>query len=133
MRGVKLVKLQNISGTSKLNIAEISKHFSFNVKRIFFIESDDKEKRGGHAHRKQKQFFICLKGKCNIFFDNGHEKKNFILDNNNCGIEVENLIWGNQEYLEKGTLLLVLTDDVYSENDYIRDYKSYINKLKNIK
>ena len=133
MRGVKLVKLQNISGISKLNIAEISKHFSFNVKRIFFIESNDKEKRGGHAHRKQKQFFICLKGKCNIFFDNGNEKKNFILDNNNCGIEVENLIWGNQEYLEKGTLLLVLTDDVYSENDYIRDYKSYINKLKNIK
>ena len=133
MRGVKLVKLQNISGISKLNIAEIGKHFGFNVKRMFFIESADKENRGGHAHIKQKQFFVCLKGKCNMFFDNGNEKKNFILENNDYGIEVENLIWGNQEYLEKGTLLVVLTDDVYNENDYIRDYKSYINKLKIIK
>ena len=36
MRGVKLVKLQNISGISKLNIAEISKHFSFNVNAALF-------------------------------------------------------------------------------------------------
>ena len=71
MRGVKLVKLQNISGISKLNIAEIGKHFGFNVKRMFFIESADKENRGGHAHIKQKQFFETelRKSKLNVVME----------------------------------------------------------------
>ena len=35
----------------------------FKVKRFFLIDFKNKHIRGNHAHKKCKQFFVCLKGK----------------------------------------------------------------------
>ena len=43
------------------------------------------------------------------------------------GVEVKPGIWGEQMYLEDNTILVVLSDYLYDENDYIRNYNEFKN------
>ena len=64
-RGV-LVQVQNITD------------IPFAFKRIFYIYDVPKnKKRGCHAHKKQSQFLICIKGKLKINITINQKKKNF--------------------------------------------------------
>lgn len=46
------------------------KNIPFRVKRIFLLHNlNTKEKRGGHYHKKCKQYLIVISGKCNIILE----------------------------------------------------------------
>ena len=49
-----------------------------------------------------------------------------ILDNPSIILKIPNMIWSSQMYKTKNTILLVLSDLEYSEEDYIRGYKEFI-------
>ena len=53
----------------------IEKILRFKIKKVFFIY-DIKDIRGGHRHKKTKQFILCLNGSCEIQIKN--KKKNYI-------------------------------------------------------
>ena len=40
------------------------------------------------------------------------------------------MIWSSQNYKAKNTILLVLCDLEYSEEDYIREYKAFLEYKK---
>ena len=68
---------------------------------------------------------ICSQGSCSLKFDNGKEVKDVLLNSNNIGVEVQPGVWGEQEYLEDNTTLIVLSDQHYDEGDYLRDYNDF--------
>jgi UDP-2-acetamido-3-amino-2,3-dideoxy-glucuronate N-acetyltransferase len=74
---------------------------------------------------------ICSQGSCLLRFDNGKELKEITLDSNNIGIEVQPGVWGEQEYLEDNTTLIVLSDHHYDEEDYLRDYNDFKDFILN--
>ena len=76
---------------------------------------------------------VCLSGSCQLEFDNFKTKKSIKLDNNKVGVKVSSGIWGVQKYLEKNTLLLVLSDAAFNEKDYLRDYKDFKKFIKSKK
>ena len=124
MKGIKVYKLQKNKNNPNLIIGELKKKFGFICKRFFFILGDKNEIRGHHAHKKQLQFMVCLTGSCQLEFDNFKTKKSIKLDNNKVGVKVSSGIWGVQKYLEKNTLLLVLSDAAFNEKETIKILKN---------
>lgn len=131
MDDVFLVNLRTISDTRGTlvpvdpNVDDI-----FRINRMFYVYGLTAEIRGKHAHRKTNQFFICMNGECIIRCDDGHEKKEFLLKERNVGLYMPTMIWSEQEYLSKDTVLLVLCDDNYDESEYIRDYNTFLEEVK---
>ena len=118
---------------SKLFVFEKDQNFSFLGKRLFIIFGKRGQTRGMHAHRKHKQYLICVNGECEVTLDNGYEIKKVILKSPEIGIEIKAMTWSKQVYKKKDTKILVLCDQTFKERDYIRDYlifKKIINEKK---
>ena len=130
MKELKICKLYKINKSPNLIVGEVYQKFNFVFKRFFFITGKKNELRGGHAHKKQLQFMVCLKGACKLDFYDGKKKKTYCLNNNQKGIIVSPGIWSNQKYLKKNTILLVLCDKPYDEQDYIRSYDEFLKFKK---
>tara|TARA_B100000767_G_scaffold272666_1_gene300895 strand:+ start:506 stop:913 length:408 start_codon:yes stop_codon:yes gene_type:complete len=130
MDGVKVVSLEKFKNESgNLVVAESGVNFNFLSKRIFIVTSNAGDVRGHHAHKEHSQFMMCVQGSCIVNLDNGKDVESILLNDNDKGIEVQPGVWGEQKYLEDNSTLLVLSDYLYDDGDYIRDYgefKQYI-------
>jgi dTDP-4-dehydrorhamnose 3,5-epimerase-like enzyme len=101
------------------------------IKRIYYIYDNDANiTRGFHAHKNLEQILICLKGSCKIKIDNGFNSKIIELKEADQGLYIGPLIWREMYDFSKGTILLVLASKLYSEKDYIRNYKEFIAYVK---
>lgn len=116
----------NKSESGNLFIFDYEKDLGKIIKRSFLVSCSKKTHRGKHAHKKLTQFLVCINGKCKVICDDGSSKKEIILDSPNQLLKIPNQIWAEQFYQEKNTSLLVMCDDIYDENDYIRDYEVFI-------
>ena len=118
---------------SKIFVFEKDQNFSFLGKRLFIIFGKRGQTRGMHAHRKHKQYLVCVNGECEVTLDNGYKKEKVILKSPDIGIEIKAMTWSKQVYKKKDTKILVLCDQIFKESDYIRDYlifKKIINEKK---
>lgn len=102
----------------------------FDVKRIFYVYGvHDQDDRGKHAHYKTKQILICLQGEVEVTVDDGYMRKIIILNKKNQAVLIPEMIWDEQRYMTEDTILLVLCNTHYNENDYINDFEEF-KKLK---
>lgn len=102
----------------------------FDIKRIFYVYGvHDQDDRGKHAHYKTKQILICLQGQVEVTVDDGYMRKIIILDKKNQAVLIPEMIWDEQRYMTEDTILLVLCNTHYNENDYINDFEEF-KKLK---
>jgi dTDP-4-dehydrorhamnose 3,5-epimerase-like enzyme len=106
---------------------EAGKDIPFEVKRIFYIYGVDyHQKRGAHAHRTSWQLLVCVHGSCEIILGDGRETERILLDAPNKGVVQKPLIWGEMEHFSKDAVLMVLSDSLYDPDEYIRDYKEFL-------
>ncbi|MBI2971121.1 MAG: FdtA/QdtA family cupin domain-containing protein [Candidatus Aenigmarchaeota archaeon] len=112
-----------------LVFVEGGKHIPFPIKRIFYIYGMQK-KRGGHAHKKCEQVIIPINGKFDVITDDGKARKRYRLDDPGAALYVPPKIWVEVENFSRGAVILVLSSDLYKENDYIRDYIRFMAKEK---
>lgn len=106
-------------------------HLPIEIKRVFQIIAPKGSVRGEHAHISHTQFMICTFGKIKIECDDGQNIKDFILEKPSIGILVPPNIWSKQTYLEENSILTVLCDENYNEDEYVRDYQKFL-KVKKI-
>jgi len=118
---------QPLSSFWIINDLEILDH---PVKRIFFNKSHQEEIRGDHAHLDCWQTLVCLEGQIKITLDNGKSKEDYILQKKGEALTIPPKIWGTEKY-ESGSYLMVLCSHKYDEKDYIKDYKVFLNEIKN--
>jgi dTDP-4-dehydrorhamnose 3,5-epimerase-like enzyme len=109
-----------INPTGKISVIE--KKINFKIKRVYFIY-DIKGDRGGHKHKKNTQFIICLKGSCDLLIKNKKKKINkvFKLRKPNKGIKLFPDDWHKMININKNTILLVLASEYYNKNDYLEN------------
>ena len=120
-----------IEPDGKLTPIELDRDLLFEVKRIFYVYGvHDQEDRGEHSHHTTEQVLICLNGQVKVLCDDGKDRKEWILDKPNEALYIPNLIWDEQVYYDKNTVLLVLSDTLYDPEDYIDDYEEF-RSLKN--
>ncbi|QOV80314.1 WxcM-like domain-containing protein [Enterobacter asburiae] len=106
---------------------EENRHIPFNIKRVYYMyDTQEKVRRGYHAHKKTTQVAIVLKGSCKFLFDDGYTKQDISLDNPAIGLLIEPLIWHEMYDFSEDCILMVLADDFYDESDYIRNYDDFV-------
>lgn len=104
----------------------------FDIKRVYYIfDTKEEVRRGYHAHINLKQIAIAVKGSCTFVLDNGESRNDIVLNNPNRGLLIEGLIWREMYNFSDDCVLMVIASEHYNEEDYIRDYQSFIKKVKN--
>ena len=111
---------------------EENKNVPFDIKRVYYIfNTVEGIRRGFHAHKKLKQVLVCVAGSCKVLLDDGKSKEEISLDNPSKSLLIESMIWREMFDFSPDCVLMVLANEVYDENDYLRDYQqflSYLNK-----
>ena len=130
---VKLIELPYFKeSNSDLVVVEgQSNVFPFSIMRMFNVRSDRNSIRGRHAHRRCTQLLICANGAIEVQCDDSIETRKYFLDKANCGLLIPPGIWAEQKYIKEDTVLTVLCDQPFDEDEYIRDYKEFIKYVNN--
>ena len=110
-----------------LSFIEASKDIPFKIKRVYYIHQVPRGvKRGGHAHKELEQLLFCPYGKIEIVVDDGNEKEKYVLDSPDKGLYIGNGVWRDMIWHQDNSVLCVAVSRYYDEEDYIRDYKQFI-------
>ncbi len=129
-----LLKNLKIIGDSRGQLVALESNIEipFDIKRVFYIYGTKEGiNRGKHSHYTTKQFLVSVKGYCKITLDNGETKKTYDLNEPNLGLFQDKMIWGEMHDFSEDCVLMVLASEFYDEKDYIREYKKFIEEVKN--
>jgi dTDP-4-dehydrorhamnose 3,5-epimerase-like enzyme len=128
---IKILECQQISEKrGELFIIDIERMVPFELKRGFFMYDVPSDiTRGQHAHYRCRQFLVCQKGRLLVTVTDGAATRRIELCAGQA-VLIEPLIFSEQTYLEQGSMLLVLCDRLYEEDDYIRDVETLRAYLK---
>lgn len=133
MNNTRIINIKTISteGMGDLSFFEELKDIPFEIKRIYYTYNVPVQtKRGGHAHKDLQQILFCPYGKIKVLLDNGYEKEEFTLSSPNNGLLIGNNIWRDMIWEQENSVLCVAASKLYSENDYIRDYKEFLELIR---
>ena len=83
--------------------------------------------RGNHAHKRLSQIFIMISGSLQLEIYRGENRQNYILTPQSGELELKPGAWRVISNASKDAALLVLADEAYDEEDYMRDWDVYLN------
>jgi len=106
-------------------VAETATGVPFAIARMFTLRAPAGAERGQHAHRLCSQLMLCVHGAIDVICDDGSNQRTFKLDQGDTALLVPPSIWCTVIFREKNSVLVVLCDRHYEEQDYIRDYGEF--------
>lgn len=110
--------------------AEGLAHLPFAIARVFTVCAPVSSMRGDHAHRQCRQFMFCPRGAVDVGLDDGERRMTFRLARDSQALYVPAMIWNIVKFLAAETVLVVLCDQPFSEEDYIREYQTYLDERR---
>ncbi len=114
-----------------LSFFESPKQLPFEIARTYWIyDVPGGEIRGSHAFKEQKEFIVALSGSFDVVLNDGTGDQVFSLNRSYYGLFVPNMYWRRLENFSTNSLALIVSDRLYSEDDYIRDFDKF-KALKN--
>ena len=114
-----------------LTVVENNYSIPFDVERVYYLSDVPAgEERGGHAHKELQQFVIAVSGSFDVNIDDGRERKTVTLNRPSKGLHIRPGIWRELNNFSSGAVCLVLASHHYDEDDYIRDYKAFVEYIK---
>lgn len=132
MTGFRELTCPIIGDGVKLSFFEMDKEIDFVIKRIYYIYNlEQGQERGFHAHKALKQVLFCPYGSIKVTLDNGSKKQDVILDSPEKLLIIEVCLWREFTALQTQSVLCVGASEVYSEDDYIREYDEFIRWIEN--
>ena len=122
---------KEIDRRGNLTVVEQIKDIPFNISRVYWVyDVPGGKNRGGHAHKHCRELLVAASGSFNVTLDNGYEKRTFFLNHPYQGLLINTNVWRTLEDFSSGALCLVIAEDPFSEEDYIRDYDDFIAFIK---
>lgn len=98
----------------------------FDIQRVYYLyDVPGGGTRGGHAHKDLQQVIIAASGSFDITLDDGVNKKTVSLNRPYMGLHIKPGIWRDISNFSSGAICLVLASELYTEDDYIREYEDY--------
>lgn len=123
-RIINLPKIKDERGN--LSFIEQNKHIPFDIKRVYWIyDVPGGEIRGSHAYKTLNEFIIALSGSFDVILHDGKEEVKFSLNRSYYGLYVPKLYWRKIENFSTNSLALILADDFYKVDDYLRDFNEF--------
>lgn len=131
MQVIKYQFQQHGDERGQLVALEEYKDIPFAIKRVYYMYDTKKGvSRGYHSHNTLEQILICVSGSCKILLDNGSEKKTVSLEKPYEGLYIPPMMWREMYDFSEDAVLMVLASEMYNEEDYIRDYGSFLKALQ---
>ena len=129
----KMPKLINFKKIGSPNLGYISvgenhENIPFEIKRVYWTYFTPNEVlRGGHAHKKLNQVIFAVSGIITFTTEDLQgNKETFVLDTPNKGLFLPEKYWRDIQF-SHNAVLLCLASEVYTAEDYIRDYDEFKN------
>lgn len=127
---MKTTVLSDVKFLEFINIVESNSVLAYNenlrIIRIFTVSVANPEIRGGHAHKKCGQWVSVIDGSIQIELKDGDSEVIFDLKNDGKFLFIPPGIWSVQNYAQNSKLL-VLCDDFFEEDDYIRSWSGFLH------
>ncbi len=129
---VKIIQLPKVPDErGNLSFFENEKQIPFSVARTYWIyDVPGGETRGGHAYKTLQEFIVALSGSFDVVLNDGKEEKKFTLNRSYYGLYVPRMIWRQMENFSTNSLALIVADQSYKEEEYIRDFSSFSSLIK---
>ncbi|GAA4268110.1 sugar 3,4-ketoisomerase [Hyunsoonleella aestuarii] len=124
---INIPKIEDYRG----NLSVIEKEIlPFSFKRVYYLyDVPAGAERGGHAHIEQKEFLIALSGSFEVVLNNINEEETVLLNKPFEGLLINNGVWRELKNFSSGAVCLVIASDIFKEEDYIRDFNDYRDKI----
>jgi dTDP-4-dehydrorhamnose 3,5-epimerase-like enzyme len=124
---VRLVELpRHTADNGELVVIEEGHALPFVARRMFTVRAPEQAIRGRHAHKQCSQFLICVHGHIDVLCDDGKNTARFVLNNGSTGLLIPAGVWATETYIENDSVLSVLCDRRYEQDDYLRDYEQFL-------
>lgn len=128
---INLPKIEDSRGN--LSFIEEEKHIPFKIVRTYWVyDVPGGQVRGGHAFKTQQELIVAISGSFDVVVDDGVSKQMFTLNRSYYGLYLPTGIWRQMQNFSTNSLALVLSSTFYNSNDYIHDYKEFINSKESI-
>ncbi len=126
MNRVQLIDIPKIEDR-RGNLSFVEKDcIPFEIKRVYYLyDVPSGAYRGGHAHKEQQAFLIALSGSFDVVLKDGKSSQTIMLNKPDKGLLIPNGIWRELQNFSSGAVCLVLASDVFDEEDYIRNFKTF--------
>ncbi len=104
----------------------------FDIRRVFYMYGSDPDiKRGNHANKYTKFVLINVAGTSKVLVDDGFKQEVVVLDKPRMGLYLGPMVWKEMYDFSPDSVLLVLASEHYIESEYIRDYNTFLQKVRN--
>lgn len=114
-----------------LTFIEGQNHIPFDIQRVYYLyDVPGGAERGGHGHKALSQLIIAMSGSFDVVLDDGRNKKRVHLNRSYQGLYVCPMIWRELDNFSSGAVCMVLASNRYDEDDYYRDYNSYLQAIE---
>lgn len=133
MKKPKLIQLPKIQDPrGNLSFFEYPNQLPFEIHRTYWIyDVPGGEIRGSHAFKEQQELIVALSGSFDVVLHNGIEEIKYSLNRSNYGLYIPNMFWRRIQNFSTNSLALIVSDKIFNERDYIRNFDEFKN-LKNV-
>ena len=122
-------RVEDVRGN--LTFIEGNRHIPFEIKRVYYLyDVPGGATRGGHAHKTLQQLLVAMSGSFDVVLDDGHERKRFHLNRSYFGLYIPPMVWRELDNFSSGSVCMALASDFFSEEDYFRDYPSFLEAVE---
>jgi len=115
-----------------LSFFEHSNQLPFEIARTYWIyDVPGGEIRGSHAFKEQSEFIVALSGSFDVVLNDGAKEERFSLNRSYYGLYIPRMYWRKLENFSTNSLALIVSDQAYDEQDYIRNFDEF-KTLRNV-
>lgn len=127
LSSARIVELpRNRHANGSLSVVQNDEDALFPIRRVFYLyDVPGDAERGGHSHYKAQELIIAASGSFDVTLSDGHETRKFSLNRPYRALYIPAGIWRNIDNFSSGSVCLVLTSELFSESDYVRDYDEF--------
>ena len=121
-------KIDDLRGN--LTFLQFPNQVPFIIQRVFWtFDVPGGQKRGGHAYKHQEEIIIALSGSFDVCITNKDlSVDKFSLNRSYYGLYLPAKTWRHIENFSTNALALHISSMKYCENDYLRDFETYLDE-----
>lgn len=132
--GVKMLSLTELDNGGMVEVEGL-KDIPFEIKRVFYIfgKGNVGTVRGKHSNRKSEFVLFNIKGQSKVkTIDEEHNETVYELNKPNQALYLPKMVWKEMYDFTEDSVLMVLTNEYYDTNEYIRDFDDFVAEMKRL-
>jgi len=130
----RLVQIKEVEDDrGSLSVLEQLSDIPFEIKRIYYMYDIARgADRGHHAMKTQSKFLIAIHGHFDVLVKDGRDEKVFHLNRPSQGLLIPGGLWRKMYNFSESAVCLVVADEVFVEEDHIRNYQTYLDYRRSL-